>query len=88
MKANKIIESIMEIKNMSKASLGRAVGISEEGNKSRTTDTINKRLKQKSISIDVVADMVEKMGYQVLIVPDGVTVKSDWYKVDGGEDNE
>ena len=88
MKANKIIEALMEIKNMSKAALGRAVGISEEGNKSRPTDTINKRLnKQKNISIDMVADMVDKMDYQVLIVPKGVTVKSDWFRVDG-EDSE
>lgn len=83
MKANKIIESILEAQKKSKASLGRALKISEEGNKSRPTDTINKRLKQKNISIAMVADMVEKMGYQVLIVPDGVTVKQDWYKVDG-----
>lgn len=87
MKANEILKVLMEAKNMSKAALGRAVGISDEKNKSQPTDTINKRLKQKNISIDMVADMVDKMDYQVVIVPKGVTVKSDWYRVDG-EDNE
>lgn len=87
MKTNEILKVLMEAKNMSKAALGRAVGISDEKNKSQPTDTINKRLKQKNISIDMVADMVDKMDYQVVIVPKGVTVKSDWYRVDG-EDNE
>lgn len=92
MKVAKIIEKLMEKKNWSKAALGRAVGISTmtgtgKENKSKPTDVINKRLKQDNISIDMVVEMVEKMDYQVVIIPQGVTVKSDWYKVDG-EDNE
>jgi hypothetical protein len=86
MKASKIIEKIMKDKGMSKAALGRAVGISDEKNKSQPTDTINKRLKQKSIGIDVIAEMADKMDYQVLIVPKGVTVRSDWYKVEDDGD--
>jgi hypothetical protein len=86
MKASKIIEKIMKDKGMSKAALGRAVGISDERNKSQPTDTINKRLKQKSIGIDVIAEMADKMDYQVLIVPKGVTVRSDWYKVEDDDD--
>ena len=92
MKASKIIEALMEAKGWSKAALGRSVGVSslmKDGteNKSKPTDVINKRLKQKNISIDVVAEMVDKMDYQVVIIPKSVSVKSDWYKVDG-EDNE
>lgn len=87
MKIVKIIEALMTEKKMSKAALGRAVGISDEKNKSQPTDTINKRLKQTNISIDMVADMVDKMDYQVVVIPKGVTLKSDWYRVDG-EENE
>lgn len=89
MKVATIIKALMKDRKMSMAALGRAVGIeiSETDPKNKATDVISKRLKQKNISIDMVADMVDKMDYQVVIVPKGVTVKSDWYKVDG-EDNE
>lgn len=89
MKAAAIIKAIMGEKKMSMAALGRAVGIEigENEPKNKATDVISKRLKQKNMSIDMVADMVDKMDYQVVIVPKGVTVKSDWYRVDG-EENE
>ena len=89
MKAAAIIKAIMKEKKLSMAALGRAVGIEvgENDPKNKATDVISKRLKQKNMSIDMVADMVDKMDYQVVIVPKGVTVKSDWYRVDG-ENNE
>lgn len=89
MKVATIIKALMKDKKMSMAALGRAVGIEigDADPKNKATDVISKRLKQKNISIDMVADMVDKMDYQVVIVPKGVTVKSDWYRVDG-EDNE
>lgn len=89
MKASAIIKAIMKEKKMSMAALGRAVGIEigENDPKNKATDVISKRLKQKNMSIDMVADMVDKMDYQVVIVPKGVTVKADWYRVDG-EENE
>lgn len=88
MKASEIIVTLMDLKKMSKAALGRAVGINTEGkdgkeNKSKPTDVINKRLKQQSIDIALVADMVDKLDYQVVVIPKGVTVKEGWYKVDG-----
>lgn len=89
MKASTIIETILKERGWSKAALGRAIGIevAEGENKSKATDVINKRLKQKTIGIDKVVEMADKLDYQVLIVPKGVTVKSDWYKVEV-EDNE
>ena len=87
MKASEIVLALMKEKKMSKAALGRAVGIDDSNNKSQPTDTINKRLKQQSIGIDLVAEMVDKMDYQVVIIPKGVSLRSDWYKVDG-EPNE
>lgn len=91
MKANNILRAIMKEKKLSMAALGRAVGIEigEGEPKNKATDIISKRLKQKNMSIDMVAEMVDKMDYQVVIIPKGVTIKSDWYKVDGeGEENE
>ena len=90
MKVREIIKAIMKEKKMSMAALGRAVGIEigENDPKNKATDVISKRLRQKNMSIGMVAEMVDKMDYQVVIVPKGVTVKSDWYKVDEGEENE
>lgn len=91
MKVSEIIRAIMKEKKMSMAALGRAVGIEigENDPKNKATDVISKRLKQKNMSIDMVADMVDKMDYQVVIVPKGVTIRNDWYKVDGeADDNE
>lgn len=89
-RVNEIILEIMAKKNKSKAELGRAVGIDTIGkdgteNKSKPTDVIGKRLRQKNISIGMVAEMVEVMDYQVVIIPKSVSLsgKSDWYKVDG-----
>lgn len=88
MKASTILKTIMKEKKMSMAALGRAVGIeiAEGEPKNKATDVISKRLKQKSISIDMVAEMADKMDYQVVIIPKGVTVKADWYRVDGTEE--
>ena len=83
MKAAEIVLALMKEKKMSKAALGRAVGIDDSNNKSQPTDTINKRLKQQSIGIDLVAEMVDKMDYQVVVIPKGVSLRSDWYRVDG-----
>ena len=87
MKAAEIVLALMKEKKMSKAALGRAVGVDDSKNKSQPTDTINKRLKQQSIGIDLIADMVDKMDYQVVVIPKGVSLRSEWYKVDG-ETNE
>lgn len=91
MKASEILKTIMKEKKMSMATLGRAVGIKvgENDPKNKATDVISKRFKQKDISASMVAEMADKMDYQLVILPKGVTIKSDWFKVDGeGEENE
>lgn len=86
MKASEIIRAIMKDKKMSMAALGRMIG-TEGVAANAATDMISKRLNQKTISVDRVVEMVDKMDYKVVIVPKGVTVRSDWYEVDG-DDNE
>ena len=81
MRANEIIRTIMEKKGWSMATLGRAIG-TEGVAKNAATDMISKRLKQKTIGIDNVVEMVDKMDYQVVVIPKGVTLKNDWYKVE------
>ena len=69
MKPNEIIENIMKEKGISKAQLGRACGIksSDEENKSYQSDVISKRLKQQKLSVTLFVEMLDAMGYTVLV---------------------
>ena len=84
MKVEKILETIMEKNNVSKAQLGRAVGIEDE---KRPSDVINKRMKQKNISVNVLNEMLAKMGYMLAVVPVGTALKEEdgKYEVTIGE---
>lgn len=78
MRIEEIMTTIMEEKKMSKAQLGRAVGIADEKNPS---DVINKRMKQKNISVNVLSEMLAAMGYTMVIVPAGPKTKDGEYEV-------
>lgn len=82
MKVQEILETIMEDKGMTKAQLGRAVGIADEKNPS---DVINKRMKQKNISVNVLSEMLAAMGYTMVIVPSGPKVKDGEFEVSVNE---
>jgi hypothetical protein len=81
MKPNEIIEAIMKEKGISKAQLGRACGIEspDENNKSYQTDVIGKRLKQKKMSVELFVEMLDAMGYTVIVDQKG---KKGEYEVD------
>ena len=79
MKVCEIMDTIMKEKQISKAQLGRAVGIEDEKNPS---DVINKRLKQKNISVNVLGEMLEVMGYTIIISPIGTKRQNGEYEVD------
>lgn len=78
MKAAKIVDKIMKEQGKSKAELGRAVGIPTEKN---PTDVINKRLKQENISVNVMLEMLNAMGYTMVVVPSGSKLKEEWCEV-------
>lgn len=78
MRVEDIMKAIMDDKGMSKAQLGRAVGIADEKNPS---DVINKRMKQKNISVNVLSEMLAAMGYTMVVVPSGPKVKDGEYEV-------
>ena len=89
MRVEDILKSIMEEKGVSKAQLGRAVGVvtAEEAKEkpSKATDIINKRMKQKNISVNVLSEMLTAMGYTITIVPAGPKLKDGEYEVSTGE---
>jgi len=82
MRVEEILRAVMEEKGMTKADLGRAVGIADEKNPS---DVINKRMKQKNISVNVLGEMLAAMGYTMVIVPVGATMKVGEYEVSTNE---
>lgn len=69
MKPNEIVEAIMKDKGISKAQLGRACGIEspDANNKSYQTDVISKRLKQQKMSVKLFVEMLDAMGYTVIV---------------------
>ena len=77
MKANKIVETIREEQGKTKAELGRAVGIDEK----KASDLINKRLKQDNISVNVMLEMLNAMGYTMVVVPTGKNLKDGEFEV-------
>lgn len=81
MKVQEILETIMKDQNKTKADLGRAVGIDEK----KASDLINKRMKQKNISVNVLSEMLAAMGYTMAIVPTGRKLKDDEYEVEVNE---
>lgn len=82
MRVEDIMKAIMDDKGMTKAQLGRAVGIADEKNPS---DVINKRMKQKNISVNVLSEMLASMGYTMVVVPSGKKLKDDEYEVSCNE---
>ena len=81
MKANEILIEIMTEKGISKAQLGRAVGVvsPDPDNKSYQTDVIGKRLRQKTMSVNLFYEMLDAMAYTIIVAPKGAK------KVDKGE---
>ena len=72
MTVEEILKTIMADKNMSKAQLGRAIGVvtADEAKEkpSKATDIIGKRMKQKNISVNVLSEMLAAMGYTMAII--------------------
>ena len=85
MRVEEILKTILDDKGWSKAQLGRAVGVvtKEEANEkpSKATDIINKRMKQKNISVNVLSEMLAAMGYTITIVPAGPNLKAGEFEV-------
>lgn len=86
MTTQEIIEAVMESTGKSKAELGRAVGlkdVSKDGEErpGRVSDLICKRIKQKNISVNVLQEMLEVMGYTLAVVPKGRNLKENEYEV-------
>lgn len=81
MKVEAILTTIMADKGMTKAQIGRAVGIEDK----KASDLINKRMKQKNISVNVLVEMLDAMGYTMTVVPKGTKMKDGEFEVSANE---
>lgn len=86
MTTQEIIEKIMEATGKSKAELGRAVGLTDIGEngevrRGRASDLIRKRITQKNISVNLLLEMLDAMGYTLAVVPKGKNLKENEYEV-------
>ncbi len=85
MTVDKILSAILEARGWSKAQLGRSIGVvtpqEAEEKPSKATDIINKRMKQKNISVKLLSEMLKPLGYTIVIVPDGRVRKEGEYEV-------
>ena len=78
MKAVEIVKAVMKEKDMTNGKLGNAL--------ERNGDVVNKRLKQSDLSAGVLAEMLNAMGYKVVVMPiDEKTPNSAIGVVDAGK---
>ena len=82
MRVEEILKNIMEESGTTKAQLGRAVGIADDKNPS---DVINKRIKQKNISVNVLNEMLGAMSYTLAVIPKGTKMKDGEFEVTTNE---
>lgn len=77
MKAVDIVKAVMKEKDMTNGKLGNAI--------ERNGDVVNKRLKQSDLSAGVLAEMLNAMGYKVVVMAAGEKTPNGAYVVDAGK---
>ena len=73
MKPTDIIRNIVLSKGMKYSELAYRLNIGQ--------NVLNERLRQKNISIDKMNDMLQALGYKMVIVPYNTPVKDEWYEI-------
>lgn len=77
MKAVEIVKAVMKERDMTNGKLGNAI--------ERNGDVVNKRLKQSDLSAGVLAEMLNAMGYKVVVMAAGEKTPNGAYVVDAGK---
>ena len=73
MKATEIIRSIVLGRNMKFSELAYRLKINK--------NVLNERLRQKNISIDKMNEMLQALGYKMVVVPYNTPVKDEWFEI-------
>lgn len=73
MRATEIIRSIVLERNMKFSELAYRLKINK--------NVLNERLRQKNISIDKMNEMLQALGYKMVVVPYNTPVKDEWFEI-------
>lgn len=76
MKAVEIVKAVMKEKDFTNGKLGNAI--------ERNADVVNKRFKQKDLTAGVLAEMLNVMGYKVVVMPAENKTPDGAFVVDAG----
>lgn len=75
MDIKEIIKVILKEKGMGNADAARAFGI--------TPQSMISRMRGKSIRVDTVQEMLDELGYSLMVVPKGTRARAGWFSVSG-----
>lgn len=75
MDIKEIIKVILKEKGMGNADAARAFGI--------TPQSMISRMRGKSIRVDTVQEMLDELGYSLMVVPKGTRARAGWFAVSG-----
>ena len=78
MDIKKIIKVILKEKGKGNADAARAFGI--------TPQSMISRMRGKSIRVDTVQEMLDELGYSLMVVPKGTRARAGWFSVSGNAD--
>lgn len=73
MKPTDIIRNIVLSKSMKYSELAYRLNIGQ--------NVLNERLRQKNISIDKMNEMLQALGYKMVVVPYNTPVKDEWFEI-------
>ena len=73
MKAKDIIRKIVDSKGMKFSALAFQLNI--------TNAALSERLTQKNISINKFFDMLQALGYKIVVVPYNTQIKDEWFEI-------
>ncbi len=73
MKATDIIRKIVTLKEMKYSELAYRLQIGQ--------NVLNERLRQKNISVDKLNEMLQVLGYKIVVMPYNAPVKDEWFEI-------
>ena len=86
MNGREIIKAIMELKNINNATLASDLGITQAALWDRLDTQPRKNKPRKDIPVSLLSEMVNIMGYKVIVVPENTTVSDDSFVIDENVD--
>lgn len=81
MNGREIIKAIMELKNITNAVLASELEITQAALWDRLDTQPRKNKPRKDIPVSLLSEMVNIMGYKVVVVPESITISNDSFVI-------